>query len=234
MSEQPRVLLVEDDASLQIFVGMALEELPLQLHCCASVGEALSLLHQQRYALIITDLMLPDASGRELLARLRAEPELRGEAPVVVFSAGLHEPVRAELQALGAWRLLAKPCALDELEHCVREGLALTRNATPPAAAAPDPVHAHFGGNVALYEAFRRSCLQQFAHDIQQGDAASQAQDAQTLRRLAHSLKSVLLTLGHAEASDLAKQLEARAEASDWAQALPLWQALRQALLALG
>ncbi len=233
MSETPRVLLVEDDTSLQIFVGMALEELPLQLQCCASVGEALTLLHRQRYALIITDLMLPDASGRELLARLRDEPALRGEAPVVVFSAGLHEPVRAELQALGAWRLLAKPCALDELEQCVREGLALSRNTTPPAASAPDPVHAHFGGNAALYEAFRRSCLQQFAHDVRTGDTAAQALDAPALRRLAHSLKSVLLTLGHAEASDLAKQLEARAEAGDWPQAQPLWLQLRQALLAL-
>lgn len=233
MSERPHVLLVEDDASLQIFVGMALEELPLQLRCCASVSEALTLLHQQHYALIITDLMLPDASGRELLARLRSEPALRGEAPVVVFSAGLHETVRSELQALGAWRLLAKPCALDELEQCVREGLALAQGAAPAASATPDPVHAHFGGNAALYQAFRSSCLQQFERDILAGDAAAQALDAPALRRLAHSLKSVLLTLGHAEASGLSKQLETCAEASDWAQAQPLWQQLRQAMQAL-
>lgn len=229
----PRVLLVEDDPSLQRFVEMALELMPLELRCCDSVGAAIQLLQQSPVALIVTDLLLPDGSGRELLVRLNAEPALRGQARVVVFSAGLGDTVRAELLALGAWRLLAKPCSLDELEQCVSEGLAGTHDGATATPAASDPVHSHFGGNAALYQAFRASCLAQFAHDIEAGESACRSTDAQALRRLAHSLKSVLLTLGHDGESAQAAALETAAEAADWPQARPLWRSLRERLCAL-
>lgn len=229
MRSLPEVLLVEDDASLQRFVEMALEGMPLRLHCCATVGAALQRLQAQPAALIITDLMLPDASGCELLRHLQAEPALRGDARIVVFSGGLDKAARREeLSALGAWRLLAKPCSLDELELCVTEGL---RGAAEPAsAAAPDPVHRHFGGNEALYRAFRASCLQQFAQDCSAGDTACRSGDVQALRRLAHSLKSVLLTLGHEAESAQAQQLELLAETGDMAAVARNWPALRERL----
>lgn len=231
----PRVLLVEDDPSLQRFVEMALELMPLELHCRDSVAGAIELLQQAPVSLLITDLLLPDGSGRDLLARLNAEPALRGQARVMVFSAGLNDSISAELLKAGAWRTLSKPCSLDDLERYVSEGLA-TAAADPTAAAAPaavDPLQQHFAGNAALYQAFRASCLQQFAHDIEAGEAACQARDGQALRRLAHSLKSVLLTLGHAAESMDAAALELAADAADWPQALPLWQSLRHSLTAL-
>lgn len=231
----PRVLLVEDDPSLQRFVEMALELMPLELHCRDTVAGAIEMLQQAPVDLLITDLLLPDGSGRDLLARLHAEPALRGQARVMVFSAGLDDAISAELVKAGAWRTLAKPCSLDDLERCVGEGLD-TAAADPPAAAAPeavDPLQQHFAGNAALYQAFRASCLQQFAHDIEAGEAACRARDGQAMRRLAHSLKSVLLTLGHVAESMDAAALELAADAADWPQALPLWQSLRQGLAAL-
>ena len=231
----PRVLLVEDDPSLQRFVELALDGMTLELRCCATVADAVALLQNGRYALIITDLLLPDGSGRDLLARLQREPDLRGSARCAVFSAGMDEPAkRAELLALGAWRLLNKPCSLDELEGLVNEALQGSAAAAPAAASpAPNPVQSHFGGNETLYRAFRASCLQQFEHDLLTGDAACQAVDAPALRRLAHSLKSVLLSLGHPAESALAAALELSAANGDWAQARPQWQTLRQQVQAL-
>lgn len=230
----PRVLLVEDDPSLQRFVQLALEELPITLLTCGSVADALAELARAPVALLITDLMLPDRSGLDLLAQLQREPALRGAARLAVFSAGLLPAVRLQLQALDVWRMLAKPCSIMALEACVLEALQnAPAGAVAPTAQRPAVVDSHFGGNTALYEAFRASCLQQFVHDAKAGDLACEQGDSQTLRRLAHSLKSVLESLGHSEAAALARALEARAEQGDWALARPLWQALRGSIQAL-
>ena len=86
------------------------------------------------------------------------------------------------------------------------------------------------GGDAALYRAFLASCLQQFPDDLRQGDAAVAAADAPALRRVAHSLKSVLLLLGEAEASDAARRLEHAAEAADWGACHGPWYALAATL----
>ncbi|MET0519848.1 MAG: response regulator [Burkholderiaceae bacterium] len=239
---RPLVLLVEDDASLRRFVALALDELPVELQCCADVDAALAALAQQPAALLITDLMLPGRSGFELIDCLAADPALRGAARLVVFSAGLNPAVRARLLAGGmVWRLLPKPCSVAEIEACVREGAL----AGPPALAAcpatPTPslptesgtelaIGRHFGGNRALYQAFLASCLRQFGDDIEQGELAWAAADLAALRRLAHSLKSVLLSLGHPAASALAGRLELAAEQGQAGDAGTLWPQLRECL----
>jgi len=237
MRLRPSLLLVEDDPAIQHLVRLALEDLALELKICGCLAEAWQLLEQAPVQMLITDLMLPDGSGLDLVRALVESPRLRGEAILVVFSAGLSAELRQQLAALGVWRMLNKPCSVLELEACVAEGLALgqisatsPRPAGAPAALTPAQaaaVAAHFAGDQALYQAFRDACLGQFQADRDQGDLACSQRDAPGLRRLAHSLKSVLLTLGHEPESRLARQLEDSAEQADWAQALPLWQALR-------
>lgn len=238
----PRVLLIEDDPSLQRFVALALEDFAIELLPVTSIDAGLAELARAPVALILTDLMLPGRSGFELIELLAADPALRGRARLVVFSAGLNPQARQRLDRPDVWRLLSKPCSLSELEDCVRTGLAApdTEAAAPagattvaPADSATRAIEEHFGGNEALYRAFRASCLQQFTTDLNEGERARAALDAPALRRLAHSLKSVLLTLGNAQASAKALALEESCERADWAAALPQWLALRAELEAL-
>jgi len=233
MKPSARILLVEDDTSLQRFVELALEELGIELEIAARVGSALASLRARPAELIITDLMLPDQSGMELLAALEREPALRASAKVVVFSAGLNPEIRKQLATYGVWRMLSKPCSVTMLEDCVREGLAqpgAALSSAPAQAAERDPIALHFGGNTELYQAFRASCLPQFKLDVQSGDQACAQLDAPGLQRLAHSLKSVLLTLGDAQASAQARALEDSSAQADWSAALPQWQGLRVAI----
>lgn len=252
MSPGLRLLLLEDDPTIQHLVRMGLEELDLELLICGTLAEARTTLAAAPVQMLITDLMLPDGSGLDLIEELSARPDLLKGAPIAVFSAGLVGDVQDRLAQLGVWRLLAKPCSILELEACVQEGLGLGQMpqapSVPPAGrksaaddeAAPAPsalpadqaqaVTLHFGGDEPLYRAFRAACLPQFDLDRQQGDQACEQRDAPALRRLAHSLKSVLLTLGHATESQLARQLEDSAEQADWPQSLAKWQALRQQL----
>ncbi len=237
----PRVLLVEDDVSLQRFVQLALDEQAIELLCVSSVEEALRTLAAGSVTLLITDLMLPGRSGLELVEELAARPALRGSARIAVFSAGLQPAVRERLAPLPVWRLLDKPCSVAALEDCVRDALQVggvpVEADSPASGAQATAIAEFFGGNAELYQQFRGSCLRQFAQDGLAGEQACQAQDAAALQRLAHSLKSVLLTLGHQALSEQAYRLELDCADSDAGSAWPArrraWQQLNQGISAL-
>ncbi|MCV2421024.1 hybrid sensor histidine kinase/response regulator [Paucibacter sp. DJ2R-2] len=247
-----RVLLVEDDPSLQRFVSMVLEDLAVELTVCGDVGSALLALQRNAFELLITDLMLPDRSGLDLLAELQALPALRGSARLVAFSAGLQPEVRSRLQTLDVERMLFKPCSVGELEACVLEILGPVPAASDAPAPPPPPppqqpalqadqeaILRNFGGDAALYRGFRAASLEQFGQDLQEGERACTTRDTPALRRLAHSLKSVLLILGLDSSSDLANRLERQLEQSlnagaAWpAEADGLWQELSLQLRAI-
>lgn len=223
-----RVLLVEDDATIRRFFALAVEDLPLQLVECASLQEGRRVLGAGGVDLLVTDLMLPDGNGVELLEALAAQAPPRPRC--IVFSAGVNAALRQRLEALGTWRILDKPASIGALLEAVESALAAPGQEPPPAAAAAaDPVQRHFGGDATLYEAFRASALVQFAADIAEGERCVGAADLPALRRLAHSLKSVLLLLGDDAAAEQARALE-RLAAADAADAPTHWPPLRARL----
>lgn len=239
-----RLLLIEDDASIARFVQLALEELPghdaaapaVELTVVRRLAEARSALEAGGWQLVISDLMLPDGSAEALLADGLARAA--GAPPWVIFSAGVHPERRAALAAQGVLRTLRKPVPLAELLDTVGEMLrAGTATAARPAARpAPgvDPVLQHFGGDQGLFESFRAGCLERFADDLAQGNAAVASGDAAALRRVAHGLKAVLELLGQPELAGQARALEEAAAA--WAPGRPLpegWLGLSRGLAEL-
>lgn len=235
----PRVVLVDDDASIRRLVALALEDEPVELVSCASVAEALQALRAAPARLVITDLMMPGVSGFDLLEQLAADPALRGGARLAVFSAGLGTEVQKRLAALPVWRQIGKPVSVVALLEAVGEALAdgeadgaQTGPAAPAEAGGEAAAIAEFfAGDAALFHAFRDGCRVQFRSDLAQADAAWAARDASALRHLAHSLKSVLLTLGEPAASAAARALEQAMAQGDWAAAAEPWARLRPQLL---
>lgn len=233
----PRVLLLEDDRAVRRFVALALEPLALQLLPCGTLAEARAVLGQYPVELVLTDLALPDGSGLDLLQ----SPTMQGrDCPTIVFSGMVDAALQRQLRQLGVWRVLAKPVGVGLLLECVRSALqdmlpagAPTASPPPePAASGLDPVTAFFGGNSALHQAYLASCLAQFGNDLAQGDAAARAGDAPTLRRVAHSLKSVLAMLGQAHSAQQAREIEEHAAQGATACMRAGWQRLRQQLRA--
>jgi DNA-binding response OmpR family regulator len=232
----PRVLLVEDDPSIRRFVELAWEDQAIELRQAATVAESLDQLrHGSPYRLVITDLMLPDGSGLQVLRALAADPGLRAHARLAVFSAGLSAERRAELEGLGVDAVIAKPASLGQLTACLERALMVDAPAPAAAAGAPDDAFAlavehYFAGDQGLYDSYRTRCLRQFRDDRGTGDAALAAADLQALRRLAHSLKTVLLILGHENDSVLARQVEGDAAEGRLASAGAGWNRLADRL----
>jgi HPt (histidine-containing phosphotransfer) domain-containing protein len=94
-----------------------------------------------------------------------------------------------------------------------------------------EAIEEYFDGDRSFYTVFLNSCIDQFAQDLAEADTACAQGDAATLRRVAHSLKSVLRTLGFAADSALAKQVEEAAQHRPLADAQTQWLALRERLV---
>lgn len=248
MTATPKVLLLEDEGLIRRFVGLALEDLPVTLEEAHTLAQARAMLDvpgAEPHLLLITDLMLPDGSGLDLLRDLRAARLRRPPRQVAAFSAGLTPERVAELESLGVARWLAKPVSVGDLAQCVGQALETVRRAPDSTFGAlpeafglslPDPegaaVAEFFGGDRRLFEEFRRGCLQRFWKDADEGDLAVADGDLARLRRLAHSLGSVLRLIGQPELARQARALEEHSQRGDPA-ALGTWPAVGAALVRL-
>lgn len=231
-----RVLLLDDDPTIRLFVALALEDLAVEVVACETVGDALAALQAAPCDFILTDLVLRTGSGLDFLEALKRTPSLRGTARVAVFSSAIDEAADERMHALGVWRSLRKPASLDALQACTRDALDL---GSIPAAARPsavsDPayaaaVHTHFGGDQPLFDAFRDACRAQFPQDVRCADDALVRHDAAELQRLAHSLKTVLAMLGEPALAVEAATLDEAALTADWPRIEASWACLRGGL----
>jgi DNA-binding response OmpR family regulator len=112
-----RILLVEDEVKVGSFIRRALEEDSYAVDLCTNGEKAIELARASAYDLVILDIMLPGASGLEILRQLRKE---RMRTPVLILTArtGVDEKVKG-LDS-GADDYLTKPFAIEELLARVR------------------------------------------------------------------------------------------------------------------
>lgn len=86
MSGVARVLAVDDQEEILHLLSRMLTMAGHVVITAANGEEALQRLREQRPDVMVTDLMMPVMSGKELLERLRDDPEMTG-LPVIVLSA---------------------------------------------------------------------------------------------------------------------------------------------------
>ncbi len=108
-----QVLIVDDDEALRGVLARELTRSGYQVQQAPDAAGCLASVEQDEPDVALLDLMLPDASGIDVLRRLRAE---HPAVEVIVLTA--HGTIDNALAAmkLGAYDYLRKPCHLDELE----------------------------------------------------------------------------------------------------------------------
>jgi len=106
--QPPTVLYVEDEAPLRGLVEFWLADAGYRVLLAADGAEALELVRAERPDLVITDAMMPNLSGDDLVERLKGDPELAG-IPIVMATAAA-SPLRVErMLGRGCHAVLAKP-----------------------------------------------------------------------------------------------------------------------------
>jgi diguanylate cyclase (GGDEF)-like protein len=112
-----RVLIVEDDAFFREIFSDLLREEGYQVDTATSGNEALKMLAGSSYELVVTDMVLQDISGLDILARAKQmDPDLE----VIVVTG--YSDTESAIYALknGARDYLIKPISHDEFKHVVR------------------------------------------------------------------------------------------------------------------
>jgi CheY-like chemotaxis protein len=113
-----RILICDNEAPLRLLVRATLEPAGYELHEAVDGDEALALSEEVRPDLIVLDMMMPGRTGLEVLAALRGTPAL-ASTKVILLTARTQATDRAQADAAGADRFLAKPFSPAELERMV-------------------------------------------------------------------------------------------------------------------
>ncbi|MGX9887512.1 response regulator transcription factor [Streptomyces sp. NPDC002276] len=133
--DHPRVLVVEDDASISAPLVTALGFLGFDAHTVATGTEALTAVRALRPDAVLLDVMLPDLDGTEVCRLLRASGD---NTPVLFLSARHSVADKCRALALGGDDYVTKPFDLTEVSARIRALIRRSRT-TPPA---PAPVRA--------------------------------------------------------------------------------------------
>lgn len=102
-----RLLVIEDDLLLQNLLSLRLSKSNIQFQFCRSGLEAIAKITEYRPTIVLLDLMLPGKNGLEVLAELRALPEIAA-TPVIIFSNKDNDEERAKAASLGVTSFLVK------------------------------------------------------------------------------------------------------------------------------
>jgi len=113
------ILIVDDESAVRGLFASFLGE-SYECETAASADEALAVLTNKTFALVISDMMMPGRNGVELLREVKA----RYPETAVIMISGIDRPQRVrDALRIGASDYLIKPCDLDVLTLSVERAL---------------------------------------------------------------------------------------------------------------
>ncbi|RMG57168.1 MAG: response regulator [Deltaproteobacteria bacterium] len=121
MSEKPAVLVVDDERNVLRSLSRLLRTLNVDVVTAETGEEAIGLVSQREFSLIISDHLMPGMKGVDLLSRAR---EIQPETTRILLTG--HADLEVALEAINrgeVFRFLVKPWDDDELLAAVTEGI---------------------------------------------------------------------------------------------------------------
>ncbi|HEY1173138.1 MAG TPA: response regulator [Verrucomicrobiae bacterium] len=113
------ILVVDDDPTLRRSYAIALARAGHQVQEAPSGEAAVRLCEQQKFSLLITDMIMPDMDGLETIRRVRViQPEIK---IIAMSGGGRMEAINYLMLAvkLGAHRAMQKPFGVSEMQNMV-------------------------------------------------------------------------------------------------------------------
>ena len=122
-----RVLLADDSPTNQAVIGAMLSAMGAEYEVAGDGVEAMNLLDQQRFDLVLLDIEMPRLSGLEVLRLVRGQTGLSAQIPMLAITAYVLRANREAIYVAGADGILAKPVmCIESFGLAIRR--ALNRN----------------------------------------------------------------------------------------------------------
>jgi len=112
------ILVVDDEQQVRDILRRKMEQCGYRVGEAANGKEAIDKLNADEFDLVISDIMMPERDGLEVIMHLRkTQPEVK----VIAISAPGNEVFLNSAKALGAHRVFQKPFSLEEIARAVEE-----------------------------------------------------------------------------------------------------------------
>ena len=213
------ILLAEDNPVNRHMAVVLLEERGHKV-CVADNGkQALALLDEQSFDLILMDIQMPIMDGFQATKLIREQEKTTGQhIRIIAMTAHALKGDRERCLEAGMDGYLAKPVKEEELLTCVENWASPRQQAQTQT---PDTVDLtvlnwqealeRLRGRLPLLTKMVVLFQQQLPILVAEITTAVQTQDSETLRRSAHTLKSSANSIGAIQLSIIAEQLEQQA-----------------------
>lgn len=222
-----KLLVVEDNISNQQVVREILRRVDVEVTVANSGLEALELLEQRSFDTILMDIEMPDLDGLQTTRLIRADPRFR-DLPIIAMTAhamkedrdrcleaGMNDYVSKPLNPqtlLSLLRLWTHTCALNHPNGAEDQPVVHHEDVKEEEGMLPGIDVASALDRLAGDENLLHELLVDFSRDFRDTPEeilkALQAEDYQTARRLAHSIKGVAGNLSAVDIYDAASELE--------------------------
>jgi DNA-binding response OmpR family regulator len=119
MERSPRILLVDDEQSIQTLLSYPLQKDGYEVVNATDGRQALARFEEGPFDLVVLDVMLPQVDGLEVCRRMRA----RSTVPIIMLTAKAEEVDKVVGLELGADDYITKPFSMREFRSRVRAAL---------------------------------------------------------------------------------------------------------------
>jgi CheY-like chemotaxis protein len=216
-----RVLVAEDNVVNQEFAAEALRKQGHRLMVASDGEEALQMMRQQIFDVVLMDVQMPKLSGLDVTRQYRESEPIGLHTPIVALTANTGSEDRHRCIEAGMDAVLTKPIDLKQLH-------AVMRSVT-----GSDPIVEAVGGNVRLLERVREAFAKQNPELLLAMREAIAKRDGDSLYRAAHTMKGAVSNFGGDPSMDLSIMLEEAAKHGDYHRASALVTRLDAAVAAL-
>ena len=120
------VLIVDDEPDLITLLRDQISMLGHEVAVARDGVEGLQIALERRPDVVVTDVIMPNMDGPEMLTELRRRPETR-EVPDIALTALTDTRTQARMAALGVVGFLAKPYSLRDLAREIERATTTSR-----------------------------------------------------------------------------------------------------------
>ena len=122
MTDQPTILVVDDNEDLLDTFAMILKRRGFNVETADNGAAAVDKFKEQEYDITLMDIVMPEMNGVEAFRKIR---EIDPEATVILMTAYSEEELMNMAMDEGAHRILHKPVRINQLVEVIKEAAAV-------------------------------------------------------------------------------------------------------------
>lgn len=129
MGEEARVLVIDDEPAIRGLVAKIVERAGLIADTARDGEEAIAMIDQQEYDVIVVDLMMPRVDGYAVIEHVRNLPPPR---PALIVASAADPPLLRKLDGSVVHSIVRKPFEIDVIGDLVTAAAAMVRRERTP------------------------------------------------------------------------------------------------------